>query len=87
MGLAVVPGQVLAGVPGPVGDGAVAGAFCCVSDLSYGFVRAADGTIKKFNPKNSFGVVDIGGINGKGAITGWYLDVDEVTVHGFLRTP
>jgi hypothetical protein len=57
------------------------------TNIAYGFVRAADGTIKKFYPKDSLGVFDIGGINGKGAITGSFLDVNEVNVHGFLRTP
>lgn len=63
--------------------GVVAGSM----HAGYGFVRAADGTIRKFHPKKSLGVSNIGGINGKGVIAGSLLDNDGLTYHGFVRTP
>jgi hypothetical protein len=53
--------------------------------LFHGYVRAADGTIKKFDPVGSVGTTPAS-INGSGAITGWYADSNQVA-HGFVRTP
>ena len=68
-------------------NGGVVTGVVLVRQTYYGFVRAADGTVKKINLKNSLGIWDMGCINDHAASTGSFLDLNESTVHGFLRTP
>src|SRR5438552_1422242 len=51
----------------------------------HAFVREADGTITKFDPKHS-AETQTRVINARGAITGWFQTSDGVT-HGFLGKP
>jgi hypothetical protein len=52
--------------------------------LVVGFVRDADGTFSTFEAPGSVGTF-ANSINPAGAITGWYLDANNV-YHGFLRS-
>lgn len=58
-----------------------------VDSGDYGFVRAADGSIKRFYLKGYRGIFHIGGINEKGDVTGSVLGAGGYTSHGFIRTP
>ena len=67
-----------------IGDkGAIVGYYD--SDRYHGFIRASTGTIKSFDAPGS-GATYAYGINGNGAITGFYYDTAGAA-HGFLRSP
>ena len=69
--------------------GTIAGAFLDANNRPHGFVRAADGTITRFDVPgegtgNGQGVNSAYSINPKGEITGYYTDHAYV-YHGYLR--
>jgi uncharacterized membrane protein len=64
-------------------QGTIAGDF--YTDTDHGFVRATDGTITSFDPKNSVDTL-VNDINARGMIIGTYETTDQV-VHAFVRKP
>jgi len=72
--------------------GTVAGYYNDANLVSHGFLRSADGKFTIFdapgadiNPADQAGTL-VSGINGVGAVSGYYAD-SQFVVHGFLRTP
>jgi hypothetical protein len=74
--------------------GAVAGYLNDSSNVSYGFVRSADGKFTVFsapgadtNPTDALGTI-VTGINDFGATSGYYFDTTpQHMTHGFFRSP
>jgi predicted membrane protein len=68
--------------------GTIVGYYVDASDVSHGFVRAADGTITTFDAPGAgtdeFEGTIPAGINPAGVIAGEYIDMDFV-YHGFVR--
>lgn len=67
-------------------NGVIAGEYGHSQFYSHGFVRAANGTITKFDPAQHAIGTTVTGINAAGALVGFYSDINGVK-HGFLRTP
>lgn len=72
--------------------GAVAGYYVDANDVVHGFLRSPWGTFQTFEPPgvgpngiNCYSDCSVG-LNAWGAITGFYLDANNV-YHGFLRSP
>jgi hypothetical protein len=63
--------------------GAVAGYYVIFGGAYHGFERAADGTIKTFDPPNST-YTRPESIAGHAAVSGYFSDTSGV-YHGFLR--
>lgn len=63
--------------------GTIAGDFYDTTD--HGFLRTANGTITKFDPKNSVDTL-VSGINARGRVIGTFATADGV-VHAFVRKP
>jgi len=73
-------------------EGLIAGVYADASNVNHGFLREPDGTISKFDVPSAGsgsgqGTLPSGflGINSEAAITGNYLDANNVS-HGFLRS-
>lgn len=67
-------------------SGMITGQFLDAKAGMYrGYIRAADGTIKRFDPDGST-LTEPASINATGSITGWFIDSKNVE-HGFVRTP
>ena len=66
--------------------GVVAGQYDINDGYYRGFVRRANGKVKKFDAPNADLYTVALGINRHGVIVGQFTDYDYKT-HGFLRTP
>jgi probable HAF family extracellular repeat protein len=63
--------------------GTIAGDFYDTTD--HGFLRATNGTITRFDPKNSVDTL-VSGINARGMVIGTYQTADDI-LHAFVRKP
>jgi len=72
--------------------GAITGYYLDANNVFHGFVRSPDGTFTKFDAPgadltpNDFNGTIPEAINDLGVITGFYVDVNNLS-HGFLRSP